>query len=74
VRGHIRSAVLDIDTKPCTGCGVCVEACPANVLRVQGPKWLNDHHVRISSPDACNGCLACVTACPRDAIRVLAGS
>jgi 4Fe-4S ferredoxin len=29
--------ILDVDNELCAGCGVCVEACPFNVIRLAGP-------------------------------------
>lgn len=68
-RLHIRTEHLDIDTAKCTACGRCVEACAAEVLKVQGIQFLlNDRHIHVVRPKACTGCLACVKACPEGAI------
>ena len=45
----------------CTGCGMCVELCPLNNLKlVDGkPVW----------GDACTHCMACICKCPAEAIE-----
>jgi 4Fe-4S ferredoxin len=32
-----KAIVLDVDHELCAGCGVCVEACPFDVIRLAGP-------------------------------------
>ncbi|MEI6840927.1 MAG: 4Fe-4S binding protein, partial [Methanomicrobiales archaeon] len=32
-----KSVVLDFKAELCAGCGVCVEACPHDVIRLAGP-------------------------------------
>jgi 4Fe-4S ferredoxin len=32
-----KSVVLDFKGELCAGCGVCVEACPHDVIRLTGP-------------------------------------
>ena len=68
MRGHIRTDSLDIDTALCTACGECVDACPSEVLKVRGPRWLNDRHVHVVKPKECTRCFACMDACPEGAI------
>jgi Fe-S-cluster-containing hydrogenase component 2 len=48
----------------CTGCGECVELCPAGAIRVV------DGLARIDQ-GLCEGCEACVSACPNGAILVV---
>jgi NAD-dependent dihydropyrimidine dehydrogenase PreA subunit len=69
-RGHIKTAYLDIDKAKCTACGSCVEACPFQVLKVVGIKFLINHrHIHVVKPKECSGCLLCVEACPERAIK-----
>jgi ferredoxin len=58
---------LKLDDGKCTGCGMCLEVCPHNVLE------MNRTHVRIQSRDACMECGACSRNCPFDAISVQSG-
>lgn len=53
--------MIYIDSKRCNGCGLCVEACPSDALR------LIDGLAHIEQ-NLCQGCEACVEACPQGAI------
>lgn len=52
-----------VNEEECTGCGACVDACPAGVLE------LGDTAV-VANPDECAECEACVEECPVDAIKM----
>jgi len=52
----------EIDTKRCTGCGRCAEACRYNALAVIRGQVL-------VFPELCHGCGACSLVCPEEAIR-----
>jgi len=58
-----RTEVLQI-TKSCLKCGLCVQLCPVDAIRVR-------HRAFQIINDACIGCLACLEACPADAIVYL---
>ncbi len=60
-------ATLKIDETSCTGCGVCLEVCPHEVLRMNGRR------VQIQDRDACMECGACSRNCPAAAVSVQAG-
>ena len=51
-----------IDTEGCTGCGVCVDVCPAEAI------LLEDERARIIS-DLCTGCGQCITVCYLEVIH-----
>ncbi|HEY3282669.1 MAG TPA: 4Fe-4S binding protein [Armatimonadota bacterium] len=53
-----------IDEDACGGCGLCVDACPNDVLQVQ------DDLAKVVNPDDCGGCAECVDACPSEAITL----
>lgn len=62
---------LSIDEALCTGCGVCVPACPYGLIA------LKDGGVTavLAEPDGCTACSACQSVCPVAAIAVrVAGS
>ncbi len=56
---------LHIETDPdlCDGCGLCMDPCPANALKVENLKIIRDVH-------KCKSCGRCVTVCPKHAVRV----
>jgi len=49
----------------CSGCGVCVEACPYEARQVD-PIW----GVATVNAALCQNCGACVVACPNKASRI----
>ena len=53
---------VKVDTDKCTGCGVCVDACPVDAIKVE------DGKAKIS--DACVDCGACTGACPVEALSL----
>ena len=57
-----RRAMAVIDSEKCTGCGICVDVCPANAIEVNEQAVINT--------DACAGCAACVSECPNEAIII----
>jgi ferredoxin len=55
-------ATIGVKRENCTGCGMCVEVCPRNVITMKGKKaFINDK-------DACLECGACAKNCAFDAI------
>jgi electron transfer flavoprotein alpha subunit len=53
-----------IDKDICSGCGRCVDACPADVFS------LEDGWPEVSAPEECVECGACVDNCPESAVRL----
>lgn len=65
---------LQIDENFCKGCGLCLDACPRNLLEIQAQP--NTHGVKPTIlPDAaaqrCTACALCALVCPDTAISVL---
>ncbi|MFT5749643.1 MAG: 2-oxoglutarate ferredoxin oxidoreductase subunit delta [Ancylomarina sp.] len=60
-----------VDTEKCKGCGLCVVACPTNVIElardVNGKGY---HYAHMANPDACIGCSSCGLVCPDTVITV----
>jgi len=56
---------VKVDVEKCTGCGTCVDVCPAEVFEIVDGK---------SSPvnvDECLACHSCEAQCPEGAIEVI---
>ena len=51
-----------IDKETCIGCGICVDACPQEVLEVV------DGTSTVTNEDACIACGDCLEECPMGAI------
>ncbi len=58
--------ITKIDETKCTGCGICVDICMLDVLRMdeKGEKAI------IKYPDDCHTCFECELQCPEEAIYV----
>jgi len=55
-----QNLVAVVLTEKCTGCGICVDVCPAGAIEVNEQAVVN--------AEACTGCAACVSECPNEAI------
>ncbi len=53
--------MITINIERCTGCGACLEACPAGALYLVDGKAMVDKAL-------CRECEACLAACPHGAI------
>ncbi|MCL5057561.1 MAG: 4Fe-4S dicluster domain-containing protein [Actinobacteria bacterium] len=59
-------ASLDVNTKWCKGCSLCVAVCPKGILSLDGLG-----KVYVDKPEECIGCGLCEETCPDYAIRVI---
>ncbi len=57
--------LVEVNAQACTGCGVCVETCPTDVLRLDGRR-----KAVTAYPADCQGCFVCQWDCAYGAIRV----
>lgn len=57
--------IANIDKDKCIGCGICVDRCPLDTLRI-GP----DKKAYIAYPEDCMTCYLCERNCPKGAIFV----
>ena len=57
-------ATIELFTEQCTGCGICTEVCPHNVLEVRNGKAV------VLDKDRCMECGACVNNCAFEALSV----
>ena len=60
-----RTVTTVIDAERCTGCGLCVEICPAGTISLQGEK-------AVVTGDRSLSCGHCAAVCPAEAITVRA--
>jgi NAD-dependent dihydropyrimidine dehydrogenase PreA subunit len=56
---------IKINLKKCTGCGTCVDVCPAGVYELKNGKS------SAVNADECLACRVCETECPENAIEVI---
>lgn len=55
-----------IDIYKCSGCKVCISACPLDVIRFDESKGV----AYIAYPEDCDFCLSCEDSCPLHCIYV----
>ena len=62
---------VEIDVERCKGCGLCIEACPQNVLSLSDDFNSSGYnYARAEKPEDCIGCGFCGKVCPDVAITV----
>jgi len=60
----MKREIIKIDEDKCTGCGVCIPACPEGALQII------DNKARLVSDLMCDGLGACIGECPEGAIEI----
>ena len=62
---------LKFNIELCKSCGLCVRACPKEVLKI-GEQYnkSGDRYVTAANPEACIGCASCAISCPDRVIRI----
>lgn len=58
--------IKSLDQACCTGCGICVDVCPEDILRLNK----EDKKSSIVYPKDCVACLMCEFFCPVSCIEV----
>jgi len=74
LHGHQRSNyVASIEAQTCKGCGLCVERCPMEALRLEDSPEANNKTGKASviDPEKCIGCGVCSHKCPTQSISLL---
>ena len=57
-----------IDSNKCVRCGLCVQICPMDILRMKSTE--DEKHVEVIYPEECWHCRACAIDCPQQALRL----
>lgn len=65
-------AKLTFETDLCKGCGLCIDACPKHILKIDCETINQKGHSPATMTDesACTGCGSCATMCPDCVITV----
>jgi 2-oxoglutarate ferredoxin oxidoreductase subunit delta len=61
---------IKIDSERCKGCGLCLTACPNNVIAIAGKSNSKGYFPAESTGPDCTGCTNCAIVCPDCAIEV----
>ena len=60
-----RIVSLNVRSKRCKGCALCIDVCPKKILKLS--KDLNSkgyHYIIVTDAQECIGCGACYQVCP----------
>lgn len=57
--------VSEVNARKCTGCGLCVTACPYNARKID-----EERKVAVVEEALCQGCGVCVALCPNGAAKL----
>ncbi|MBI5443112.1 MAG: ferredoxin family protein [Deltaproteobacteria bacterium] len=60
--------ISDLDATRCLGCGICVEVCPLDVLRLDASA--QPRRAYVAYGEDCMTCFECEVRCPSNAIKV----
>ncbi len=65
-------AKVTFETDLCKGCGLCVDACPKGILKIDRGTINKKGHspAAITDESLCTGCGSCATMCPDCVITV----
>lgn len=63
---------ITFDVDRCNGCGLCVNACPRQLLRIDRSRINRKgyHPAQITSQERCTACACCAIMCPGCVITV----
>lgn len=61
-----------IDSEVCKGCGLCVQACPKDIIELDNADLNSKGYppAKVIDMEKCIGCAACAIMCPDCAIEV----
>ena len=64
---------VDVDSRMCKGCELCIAACTFGVIQLSAPDTVNEYSLRYvvaEHLEKCTGCGVCALMCPDSAITV----
>ena len=65
------SGWIEVNELYCKGCELCVDACPKDVLALDGDHLTpKGYHPVYLIKDGCTGCAICAVVCPEAALTV----
>jgi 2-oxoglutarate ferredoxin oxidoreductase subunit delta len=68
---HLAKGRPVVNTERCKGCGLCVEACPQNILKMSAETNMQGVPFSVcSDEEKCTGCTFCAIMCPDSCIEV----
>ena len=60
----LEQATMVVKPELCKGCGLCIAACPVNVLSFSDSFNTKGYHYAVYAGEKCTGCGTCYYACP----------
>ncbi len=63
-------AYIKIKTEQCKGCGLCVDVCPDNAIKLSEKFNEKGYSYIVYEVEKCRGCKMCVLMCPDCVIEV----
>jgi 2-oxoglutarate ferredoxin oxidoreductase subunit delta len=61
---------IEVNQNLCKGCGLCVDACPKDVLKLGDDINVKGYHYAVQYKEGCIACKMCAEMCPDVAITV----
>ncbi len=62
---------IEVDESHCKGCGLCVAACPQDVMHLDPERLTSQgYHPAALKSEGCTGCGICAIVCPDAALTV----